>query len=194
MARTLIVPGIDGSPPPHWQHWWAATRPGAEVIEQDDWSRPTPEAWESRVARAALRRPGAILVAHSVGCLVVARLLRTWPDLPIAGALLVAPADPSRNFRLQAFEAIPEGPLGAPVMVAASRNDPCIDFGRAAAWGRSWRADIVDLGYAGHVNVASGFGPWPEGLALYDELAQLIELQSPPPSVRLDSRRVGWAQ
>lgn len=170
MITTLIIPGLDGSPEPHWQHWWAASEPRTEIVEQDDWRAPSPAAWESRVACAVIQRPGSILVAHSLGCLVVARLLRHWPQLRIAGALLVAPADPSRNDRLSAFEMVPPGPLGVPVIVAASRNDACIDFGRAAAWARSWRADFVDLGFAGHVNVASGFGPWPEGRELRDEL------------------------
>ncbi len=183
MARTLIVPGLDGSPDPHWQHWWAANDPDAELVEQDDWRTPAPSAWEGRVACAVIRRPGAILVAHSLGCLVVARLLRNWPQLRIGGALLVAPADPSRNDRLSAFELVPPGPLGAPVTVVASRNDPCIDFGRAAAWARSWRADFVDLGFAGHVNVESGFGPWPEGLDLRDALQARSAPRAPLRSV-----------
>jgi uncharacterized protein len=58
MRKTLIVPGLDGSPEPHWQHWWANTDPGAELIEQDDWHAPAPPAWESRVASAAIRWPG----------------------------------------------------------------------------------------------------------------------------------------
>jgi predicted alpha/beta hydrolase family esterase len=40
-------------------------------------------------------------------------------------------------------------------------------FDLAAAWG----AEFVDMGAAGHINTASGFGPWPQGLILRDRLA-----------------------
>jgi len=33
-----------------------------------------------------------------------------------------------------------------------------------------WGADFIDMGEAGHINVASGYGPWPEGRALRDLL------------------------
>jgi Serine hydrolase len=41
MTKTLIVPGLDGSPAPHWQHWWAATDPGALMVDLSDPSRPS---------------------------------------------------------------------------------------------------------------------------------------------------------
>lgn len=44
MIRTLLIPGLDGSPAPHWQAWWQATDPGAKIVEQISWSSPTPEA------------------------------------------------------------------------------------------------------------------------------------------------------
>lgn len=36
MTKTLIVPGLDGSPAPHWQHWWAATDPKALMVDLSD--------------------------------------------------------------------------------------------------------------------------------------------------------------
>jgi len=38
----------------------------------------------------------------------------------------------------------------------------------ASAWGST----LIDLGEAGHVNAASGFGPWPGGPVLRDRLAR----------------------
>jgi predicted alpha/beta hydrolase family esterase len=43
-------------------------------------------------------------------------------------------------------------------------------FGQACVLARHWRADLIDLGFAGHINVASGYGPWPGGQRLRDEL------------------------
>jgi len=34
-----------------------------------------------------------------------------------------------------------------------------------------WDARLIDLGNAGHINVASGHGAWPEGRLLVDRLA-----------------------
>ena len=33
MTKTLIVPGLDGSPAPHWQDWWARTDPNAMLLD-----------------------------------------------------------------------------------------------------------------------------------------------------------------
>ncbi len=172
MTRTLIIPGLDGALGPHWQHWWAAHDPKAVLVGQDDWSRPTPEAWEAEVAGAVIQHPDAILVAHSLGCLVVARLLAKWPQLRIAGALMVAPADPARSKRLSAFRVVPRQPLGVPVTVVASRNDPWMSFAQARDLAQAWGGEVVDLGFAGHINVDSGYGPWKGGLALRDNIVR----------------------
>jgi predicted alpha/beta hydrolase family esterase len=176
MARTLLIPGIDASPAPHWQHWWQERDPSALTVHQHDWANPTPEAWEAEVAGAVLQHPGAILVAHSLGCLVVARLLAKWPQLDIAGALLVAPADPARSGRLSRFSEIPRTELPVPVTLVASQTDPWMSFEAAEDLASDWGAALVDLGDAGHINVASGHGPWPEGLALRNALARRARL------------------
>jgi hypothetical protein len=176
MTKTLIIPGLDGSPAPHWQHWWAASDPKALMVEQADWAKPQPEAWEAEVAGAILNHPGAILVGHSLGAVVIARILTKWPQLRVAGALLVAPAEPSGSTRLARFAPIPERALGVPALVVASRNDPWMGFARTAGLARSWGAELVDMGFAGHINVASGFGPWPQGLALRHRLLAPVAL------------------
>lgn len=171
MAKTLILPGLDGSPDPHWQHWWAATDPTALIVDQQDWARPTQEAWEAELAGAILQHPGCILVGHSLGAILAARILTRWPQLKVSAALLVAPANPDQSRRLASFAGIPDRPFGLPATLVASRNDPWMSFAQSSALSKAWGAELVDLGFAGHVNVASGFGPWPAGLALRDALA-----------------------
>lgn len=170
MVTTLLIPGLDGSPPPHWQHWWAETDSSAKVVEQRSWSAPSPEAWLATIAMAAMIHPGAVLVGHSLGVVAIARLLSEWPQVQVRGALLVAPAEPSRSLRTAGFGHVAERALGVPVIVAASRNDPWMEQDRARRLSEAWGADFVDMGDAGHINVASGFGPWPEGQALRDVL------------------------
>jgi predicted alpha/beta hydrolase family esterase len=170
MIKTLLIPGLDGSPTPHWQHWWAAIDPTAKIVEQTSWDNPSPDAWLTEIAAATLIHPEAVLVGHSLGAIAIARLLAGWPQIRVAGALLVAPADPSRSNRTRGFGHIPEVGLGVPTIVVASRNDPWMDQERARDLSEVWDADFIDMGEAGHINVDSGYGPWPEGRALRDLL------------------------
>ena len=179
MTKTLIVPGLDGSPDPHWQHWWAATDPMALMVDLSDASRPVPAVWETELASTILHHPGCVLVGHSLGAVLVARILTKWPQLRVRAALLVAPAETRGSDRIGQFGPIVERPLGVPAMVVASRNDPWMDFDRTARLARAWGSDLVDLGHSGHINVASGFGPWPEGKALRDRLMLATSAQPP---------------
>jgi predicted alpha/beta hydrolase family esterase len=170
MTKTLIVPGLDGSPAPHWQHWWAATDPQALMIDLSDPGRPVPAVWEIELASMILLHPDSILVGHSLGAVLIARLLATWPHLRVRAALLVAPAETKGNNGIGQFGAIPELRLDMPTKVVASRNDPWMGFDRASHLAKAWGSDLIDLGHAGHINVASGFGPWEKGKAMRDNL------------------------
>lgn len=177
MSKTLIVPGLDGSPDPHWQHWWAATDPKALMVDLADPGRPVPAVWEIELASMILRHPDCVLVGHSLGVVLIARILARWPQLKVRAALLVAPAETRGSDRIGHFGPIPELRMDIPTTVVASRNDPWMSFGRAAHLARAWGSDLVDLGAAGHINVASGFGPWARGKALRDELIAATEAQ-----------------
>lgn len=186
MTRTLIVPGLDGSPAPHWQHWWAATDPRALMVDLSDPARPVPAVWEIDLASMILRHPDSILVGHSLGAVLIARLLATWPNLRVRAALLVAPAETAGSDRISQFGPIPELPLDIPTIVVASRNDPWMRFERTRHLARAWNSDFVDLGNAGHVNVESGYGPWSGGKKLRDDL--LLRSTAAPP-VHTPARR-----
>ncbi|MGP3725399.1 RBBP9/YdeN family alpha/beta hydrolase [Cereibacter sphaeroides] len=180
MPKTLLIPGLDGSPAAHWQQWWALRDPDALLLDLSDVSRPVPAVWEIEVAGAILQHPGAILVGHSLGAILIARLLAKWPHLKVGGAILVAPAEPRHSDRTESFGPIFEESLGVPAYVVSSRNDPWMSFTQAERLARAWRADVVDLGFAGHINVDSGFGPWPGGVVLRDELARRPVPVMPP--------------
>lgn len=170
MINTLIVPGLDASPEPHWQHWLAATDPNSLMVDLSDAHRPQPALWEVELASAILQHPGAVLVGHSLGAVLIMKLLEQWPHLNIAGVMLVAPAETSGNDRISHFGPIPEVKIDHPATLVASRNDPWMEFSRAKSLAQSLGADLVDLGQAGHVNVASGYGPWPQVRGMRDAL------------------------
>jgi uncharacterized protein len=167
MTPILIVPGLGGSGPHHWQTYLERSFPGASRVHQDDWDRPDRDAWTERLAAAVDAAPGAVLVAHSLGCVVVAHAAAARPDLPVAAALLVAPADVDREHsamdRLPGFAPMPCTALPFRSIVVASTDDPYMTVERARAFADDWGAEFIEAGALGHINVDAGFGPWPDG-------------------------------
>jgi predicted alpha/beta hydrolase family esterase len=166
MDSILVVPGLNGSGPTHWQSWIEPLL-GAARVEQADWTQPDIDLWSARVEHEVGRRRAPVwLVSHSFGCLASVVAARRMPGR-IAGALLVAPACPEK-FGITAH--IPQTPFDFPSIVAASRNDPWMKYLSAMYWAERWGARLIDLGDAGHVNVESGHGEWPDGLELFRQL------------------------
>ncbi|PKO43433.1 MAG: alpha/beta hydrolase [Betaproteobacteria bacterium HGW-Betaproteobacteria-3] len=166
----VIVPGWRDSGPGHWQTLWAESLPGARRVVQDDWASPSREAWVATLARTIEEAPGPVVIAaHSLGCIATAHLP---PETAarIQGALLVAPADPERRAVLNAFAPVPYAALPYRSILVASSNDPYCPVRLAGAFARAWGSEFVRLQCAGHINVASGHGEWPLGLALLQSL------------------------
>ena len=172
MVTTLLVPGLEGTGDGHWMQWWLEQDPTARAVSFTDLGDPVPAAMAVELAEAVLANPGAVLVGHSLGAIVMAQVLAEWPGLPLSGALLVAPADPALHRRLHRFAPLSLRPLPVPALAALSQNDPVMGMDTGRALALSWGASVVDLGEAGHVDRASGHGPWPIGLALRDALLQ----------------------
>lgn len=165
----LIVPGLAGSGPDHWQARWAGRISTGRIVEQDDWHAPTPEAWCGRIAAAvAVATRPVILIAHSLGTVACVEAVPRFPEGRVRGALLVAVPDveeaPDLPDLVRAFAPVPRDPLPFPSLVVASRTDPHCRYERADDFAHAWGAAMVDAGEAGHINAASGHGPWPEGL------------------------------
>jgi predicted alpha/beta hydrolase family esterase len=170
----LIVPGLYNSESAHWQSRWETELDDIERVRQRDWDAPDLDEWIAALRSHVARRPGAILVGHSLGATLIAHLAARHPELAIGGALLVAPADPelriSRIRGIASFGPLPDQPFSFPAIVVASRTDPYMAQDRAHVIANMWEAAFVDAGNAGHINVASGHGGWPEGLRLLDQL------------------------
>lgn len=167
MAEILIVPGRGNSGPGHWQTWLEGELAASRRIEQDDWDAPWLLDWMVRLRDGIDAAPGpALLVAHSFGCLAAVAAGLARPER-VAGALLVAPADP---WRFGIPDVLLEEPLPFPSILVASENDPWMSLAGARRWAGLWGSRLVSLGEAGHINGDSGYGPWPQALALLDEL------------------------
>jgi predicted alpha/beta hydrolase family esterase len=165
----LIVPGYENSGPDHWQTRWERQLSTAQRVEQENWNEPRRDAWTSRIARKVERakRP-VVLVAHSLGVVAVAHAAPLLPRGAVRGAFLVGLPDVERPDLIPGLELdfapIPRDPLPFPSVLIASRSDPHCDYDTAEDIAYAWGSAIVDAGDSGHLNTASGHGPWPEGL------------------------------
>lgn len=169
--RFIIVPGWRDSGPGHWQSLWADRLPNAERLQQDDWVTPSRQAWVASLTRTiALQASPVIIVAHSLGCITTAHL-PAEAAARIQGALLVAPADPERRAILSDFAPVPCQKLPYRSVLVASSNDPYCPVRLAGAYARAWGSEFVRVPDGGHINVESGHGEWPLGVALLQSLA-----------------------
>ncbi|HRK17413.1 MAG TPA: alpha/beta hydrolase [Hyphomicrobiaceae bacterium] len=164
----LIVPGWTNSGPNHWQTRWQARLKTARRVEQDDWDKIDLDRWTNRLveAVAASSKP-VVLVAHSCGVPTVAHAAPRFPDGRVIGAFLVAPGGEAETRAIPGMDArftpYPRDPLPFPSLLVASSNDPYCSMTEAGELALSWGSALIDAGDAGHINTASGHGPWPEG-------------------------------
>jgi len=168
MTPVLILPGIGGSGPQHWQSRWEVLEPPYQRVQVPDWDQPELEGWVQALdaaVKAASAEP--VIVAHSLGCLTVAHWAARGGRA--RAALLVAVPDPSGlafPAAAASFAAVPLAPLGFASHVVTSRNDPYDGrgFGQRAA--AAWGSALSDVGVAGHINADSDLGDWPLGQRL----------------------------
>lgn len=169
--RFIIVPGWRDSGPGHWQSLWAERLGNAVRVRQDDWITPSRKAWVASLANTILLQDEpVVVVAHSLGCIATAHLPPEAAER-IQGALLVAPADPERRAVLSDFAPVPHQKLPYRSVLVASSNDPFCPVRLAGAYARAWGSEFVRMQDAGHINIESGHGEWPLGIALLQSLA-----------------------
>ncbi|VWC41730.1 RBBP9/YdeN family alpha/beta hydrolase [Burkholderia lata] len=167
--RLVTVPGLHGSEGAHWQTWLERQFPRSLRVEQDDWDAPDLARWAQSVRALLDRERGPfVLAAHSFGCLAAAHALAQWPHAgDVAGVLLVAPASPKKFTFAGPFDA---RRLAVPSIVIGSETDPWMPLGDARTLAQHLGSAFVNLGDAGHINTAAGFGPWPRAKYFIDTL------------------------
>ena len=177
-AEILILPGLGNSGPGHWQRRWAERFSTGRIVEQDEWDNPDPRDWTAAIAEAveAAERP-VVLVAHSLAVSALVHAASRFPEGKVKGALLVSPPDHEGKAiprEAQAFGDVPRDPLPFPSLLVVSNTDELVSPERAADMAAAWGSELHFAGDAGHINVASGHGPWPEGLLMFTRLMQRI--------------------
>lgn len=177
----LIVPGLRDHVEQHWQTLLAAQLPQVRTVPAMGRDNLDVASRVAAIEREAQAIEGPIvIVAHSGGCITLAHWARQTTR-PVLGALLATPPDfdrpmPAGYPGIDQLDAagwlpVPRQPLPFRSIVAFSRNDPLGDPVRVVELANDWGSRLVDLGEVGHLNPASGFGPWPRAHQFIEELA-----------------------
>ncbi len=171
----VIVYGYEGSGPGHWQRWLQEQlrQSGVPVAfpELPDADAPRKDAWVSAlrelVDAAALP---VTFVCHSLGCWAVDHLLAERGGANIHAVLLVAPPSPFLLFEpVESFLPPPRprevwAPLAARSLVVGSDDDEFTSKGEFVQISQQLGLPFHFVAGAGHINIASGYGPWPFAL------------------------------
>ena len=195
----LTVPGLWNSGPQHWQTYWEAKHADWRRVAQRDWDRPDRAEWVAALQQAAAAQPRPpVLAAHSLGCCLVAQWAADTGGRGVAGAFLVAPSDveaPGYPAEGRSFSSMPRARLPFPSVVVASTDDEYVRLDRATEFAAAWGSELVVIGAAGHVNGASGFGPWPEGESMLLRLCESLAGVDPRARIResYDAAAEGYA-
>ena len=179
-CNVLMLAGLWNSGPQHWQTRWEHKYPDWERVAHRDWTNPDCQQWvaELDAAIAASEKGPPVLAAHSLACSLVAHWAASGSALQIAGAVLVAPSDvaaPGYPKEALGFAPVPMDRLAFPSLVLASTNDEYVTIERARAFAHAWGSRLVEIGEAGHINGASGYGDWPEGEQLLLEFCAALK-------------------
>lgn len=176
MTNYLIVPGLGNSGPEHWQTYFESKGNNFYRVNQQEWDAPICEQWINNIDKKILEfdLSTVVLVAHSLACSAVAHWAKKYKR-QIKGALLVAPSDfeaPQYTFLATGFTPIPLDKLNFKTIVVASADDVWVSLERAKFFADQWESEFVNIGNAGHINVASGHTTWEEGLYLLKKLGE----------------------
>jgi predicted alpha/beta hydrolase family esterase len=174
-GMVVIVYGFDGSGPGHWQRWLEAQLEECRVPcvfpELPDPTAPRKDAWVSGLSEivGASAEP-VTFVCHSLGCWAVDHLVSTRGAAGIRAALLVAPPSPFLLFEpVASFFPPPRStaawhPIAAQSLLVGSDNDEFTTPEEFEDMARSLGVACRILAGAAHINVESGYGPWPFAL------------------------------
>jgi predicted alpha/beta hydrolase family esterase len=178
----LIVHGLEGSGPEHWQTWLAARlrERGHEVAYPSlpDAKSPRAHAWLDALDAelAGFAGAEATVLCHSLGSLLWLHHAARRSALQVARVLLVAPPQPddedtdSVGFRPTPLDRDGVAAAAVETRLVCSTNDPWCSPETSQRIGEAIGIPIDWLENAGHINTDAGFGPWPavEAWALAD--------------------------
>lgn len=168
----LLLHGLYGSSPEHWQHWLAPRLQdaGHQVVFPDlpDPDTPDPAAWQEALLEDldCLGGDERVVLCHSLSCIA---WLHACPRVQPAVDRVALIAPPSLSAGLPELEPFFPVITTAEDVARAARhtrlvcsdNDPYCPEGAAILYGGPLDIPVDLQPGRGHLNVDAGFGPWP---------------------------------
>ena len=163
----LILHGLEGSGPGHWQTWLAARlRADNERVaypDLPDADLPSLYAWRTALQGEldALPEGETIIVCHSLSCLLWLHHV-TDGGVQANRVLLVAPPSEGVDVpQIAGFFPTPFPRLAGGARLVCSDDDPYCPEGAALRYGDPLGIPVDLIPGGGHLNPETGYGPWP---------------------------------
>lgn len=171
----IIVHGYDGSGPGHWQRWLEQElrrrRVPVAMPDLPDPTAPHKDLWIAALADVAARAAAPVaFVCHSLGCWAVDHLFSERGLLGARAVLLVAPPSPYLLFEpVESFMPPPcrrevWAPVAERTLLIGSDNDDFTTPEELEEIAHKLGVRSQLIAGARHINVESGYGPWPFAL------------------------------
>lgn len=162
----LVLHGLHGSSPDHWQRWLAERlrAHGRHVAFPDLPDPDTPElaAWLDALARELAALPAPPVVAcQSLGCLLWLHHVARGGAAAVRTLLVAPPSAGAGLPELAGFLPAPLPALPNPSRLVCSDDDPYCPEGAAELYGAPLGIPVDLLPGRGHLNPDAGYGPWP---------------------------------
>jgi predicted alpha/beta hydrolase family esterase len=163
----LILHGLQGSGPGHWQTWLAARlRADNERVaypDLPDADMPSPASWRGVLdgELAALPSGEVIVVCHSLSCLLWLHHVAEGGRQADRALLAAPPSESAGVVEIAGFFPVPLPALNRGARLVCSDNDPYCPEGAATLYGEPLGIPVDVLEGRGHLNPEAGYGPWP---------------------------------
>ena len=172
MGEFLILHGLEGSGPEHWQTWLAGRlRERGERMSYPDLPEPLdphPADWVRALDAELAMLDSPTVVCHSLACLLWLRVAARPSDAAIADrVLLVAPPwrkdlEPVARFLEHGARARDVARAARETLIVCSDEDPYCPPGAVETYAEPLGVPAHVIPGAGHINTDAGYGEWPE--------------------------------
>ena len=172
MTAFLILHGLEGSGPGHWQTLLAGRlRDRGERVSYPylpDPLDPHPADWDRALDEELSLLDAPVVLCHSLACLLWLRRAARPLEEPLASrVLLVAPPfredlEPVARFLDHGARARDVSRAADETLIVCSDDDPYCPPGAVATYAEPLGIPAHVIPGAGHINPEAGYGEWPE--------------------------------